>query len=87
MAQYNLISKYPGPDMTQLLRSRINMRGFIISDHFARIPEAIARMNELVADGKIKFKEDITFGIENAPEAFIGMLQGANFGKTLVELK
>ena len=87
MAQYNLISKYPGPDMTQLLKSRINMRGFIISDHFARIPEAIARMSELVAVGKIKFKEDITIGIENAPEAFIGMLQGANFGKTLVELK
>lgn len=86
MAQYNLTSPHPGPDLTRLLKSRITVRGFIISDHFARIPDAIKQMAEKVAAGKISYRTDVTEGLENAPGAFIGMLQGRNFGKTVVKI-
>jgi NADPH-dependent curcumin reductase CurA len=86
MAQYNLTSPYPGPDLTRLLKSRITMRGFIISDHFARIPDAIKQMAEKIAAGKISYRTDVTKGLENAPGAFIGMLPGRNFGKAIVNI-
>lgn len=86
IAQYNLTKAYPGPDLTSLLKSRINMHGFIISDHSARIPEAVKQMAEWLGAGRIKFLTDVTDGLENAPNAFIGMLQGRNFGKTIVRL-
>ncbi|NEU98289.1 NADP-dependent oxidoreductase [Bradyrhizobium uaiense] len=86
MAQYNLKTKYPGPELTHLLKSRLTIRGFIISDYAGRFPEAIAQMSARLASGEIKIREDITDGIENAPSAFIGMLQGRNFGKTIVRI-
>jgi NADPH-dependent curcumin reductase CurA len=86
MAQYNLTSPYPGPDLTRLLKSRTVVRGFIISDHLKRIPDAIKQMAERIAGGKISYRTDITEGLENAPGAFIGMLQGRNFGKAIVKI-
>lgn len=62
------------------------IQGFLLSDYRDRWPEARAEIEALVASGKVKFRETIAEGIENAPEAFIGMLQGANVGKQLVKL-
>jgi NADPH-dependent curcumin reductase CurA len=86
MAQYNLTKPRPGPDLSWLLKQRITIRGFIIVDHVARIPQAIGEMAGWLSAGKIKTREDITAGLEHAPDAFIGMLEGKNFGKTIVQV-
>jgi NADPH-dependent curcumin reductase CurA len=68
------------------LMSRLTMRGFIVSEHMEHWPEALKELGGLVATGKLKFRESIALGIESAPEAFLGLLSGKNFGKQLVKL-
>ena len=68
------------------LMSRLIMRGFIVSEHMEYWPEALKELGGLVATGKLKFRESIAHGIESAPEAFLGLLSGKNFGKQLVKL-
>jgi NADPH-dependent curcumin reductase len=65
---------------------RVTARGFIVWDFSAKYPPAMRRMGEWVRSGRIKYKEDIVDGIDQAPRAFIGMLRGDNFGKMLVRL-
>jgi NADPH-dependent curcumin reductase len=92
IASYNNTSLPRGPDRlglleSILLRKRIKMQGFIIFDDYGkRYPEFVKQMSIWLKQGKIKFLEDITDGLENAPEAFIGMLKGKNFGKTIVRV-
>ena len=92
IAQYNSTSPPPGPDrsgalMGTFLTKRVTVRGFIISDHFTRQPAFIKDMSEWVAAGKIKYREDIVRGLENAPQAFMGLFSGKNFGKLLVQVR
>ncbi len=68
------------------LMNRLTMRGFIVSEHMEHWPEALKELGGLVATGKLKFRESIAQGIESAPEAFLGLLSGKNFGKQLVKL-
>jgi NADPH-dependent curcumin reductase len=92
VAAYNSTELPPGPDrlgllMGTLLRLRIKMQGFIVFDDYGpRWSEFAGAMSAWVADGKVKVREDIVFGLENAPEAFIGLLQGRNFGKLVIQL-
>jgi NADPH-dependent curcumin reductase len=92
IAQYNDTALPAGPDrlglLTRtLLTRRIRMQGFIIFDDYgSRFGEFLGAMSEWVREGKIKYREDIVEGLENAPQAFIGMLQGRNFGKLVVRL-
>ena len=80
-----------GPDRTpqlfrQVLTKRLTIRGFIVWD-FASQAEAFERdVSTWLKQGKIKYKEDIVDGLENAPQAFLGLLQGKNFGKLLVRV-
>jgi NADPH-dependent curcumin reductase CurA len=69
-----------------LLVNRIKLEGFIVSEHMEVWPEALAELGKLVATGKLKPRESVAQGIEAAPEAFIGLLKGKNFGKQLVKL-
>ena len=70
-----------------LLRKRIKMQGFIIFDDYGpRWSEFADAMGEWVQQGKVKVREDIVFGLENAPDAFIGLLEGKNFGKLVIAL-
>jgi len=63
------------------------MQGFIIFEDYAdRYAEFLGPMSVWLKDGKIKFREDIVDGLENSPAAFIGMLQGQNFGKLLIRV-
>jgi NADPH-dependent curcumin reductase CurA len=63
------------------------VRGFIVSDFMAsHQPEFLQRAAPWVLDGSLRCREDIVDGLENAPEAFIGMLEGRNFGKLLVRV-
>ena len=62
------------------------MTGFIVSDHFGDMDDFRKEVPAAVKAGKIKYREDIVKGIDNAPEAFIGLLKGRNFGKLLVQV-
>jgi NADPH-dependent curcumin reductase CurA len=65
----------------------LTVRGFIIANHWDLFPEFIKEVGPMVADGTIAVKEDITDGLENAPQAFIAMLTGGNTGKAIVKIK
>jgi NADPH-dependent curcumin reductase CurA len=92
VSQYNATSLPEGPDRLSLLqgtilRKRMRMQGFIIFDDYGhRYPEFAKQMGEWFEAGKINFREDITDGLENAPAAFIGLLEGKNFGKVVVRV-
>jgi NADPH-dependent curcumin reductase CurA len=92
IAGYNATELPPGPDrlgllVGTLLRKRIKMQGFIVFDDYGpRWSEFADAMDEWVQAGKVKFREDIVSGLENAPEAFIGLLQGKNFGKLVIQV-
>ncbi|EKO5168280.1 NADP-dependent oxidoreductase [Vibrio vulnificus] len=91
ISQYNATSLPEGPDrmsmlMAQLLIKRIKMQGFIIFDDYGhRYGEFAADMSQWLAQGKIHYREHLVQGLENAPDAFIGLLEGKNFGKMVVQ--
>ncbi len=92
IAHYNDTQPPPGPDRLALLTrtlltKRIKMQGFIIFDHYdSHYDEFYRQMREWLEQGRIKFREDIVDGLENAPKAFIGLLEGRNFGKLVVRV-
>ena len=69
-----------------ILIQRLKVEGFIVSEHMEIWPHALAELGTLVATGKLKARESIAMGLEAAPEAFLGLLKGKNFGKQLVKL-
>jgi len=69
-----------------ILTNRLKVQGFIVSEHMEVWPEALNELGTLVATGKLKARESIAQGLEAAPEAFLGLLKGKNFGKQLVKL-
>lgn len=91
IAHYNQTELPPGPDRMSLLQGQIlqrsiRMQGFIVSDYRERIPAFIGDMAGWLAAGKLKYKEHRIDGLENAPEAFLGLFKGANFGKLVVKV-
>lgn len=69
-----------------ILVNRLHVHGFIISDHWADFPAFIQEVGPMVASGQVKFVEDVAEGLEAAPQAFINMLNGGNFGKQIVKI-
>lgn len=91
IAHYNETSAPPGPDrmiklQILILIKSIRMQGYIVSDYFHRFPELVQAVGPLLASGKMKYKEDVVDGLDNAPEAFLGLFRGANFGKLVVKV-
>ena len=86
ISQYNEMQMSPGPDWRLLLVKRATVKGFIVSDHFGQMAGFWKEVPAAVKAGKIKYREDIVKGIENAPDAFMGLLKGENFGKLLVQV-
>jgi len=86
IAQYNAATPVPGPDMSSVLRKRLTLRGFIVWDFAARQADFLRDAGEWVRSGRLKYREDVVDGLENAPAAFLGLLQGKNFGKLLVKV-
>ncbi len=86
ISQYNLEQPEGVKNLFHVVGKRLKMQGYIVSDHFDRLPAFIQEMSGWLAEGKIRYREDVADGIENAPAAFIGMLKGENFGKQVVKI-
>src|SRR5712691_3498422 len=86
ISEYNATDSVPGPNLRPLLFNRVLVKGFIVSDHLARLPDFLKDCGGWVRDGRLKHREDVVVGLEKAPAAFIGLLQGKNFGKLLVRV-
>jgi NADPH-dependent curcumin reductase CurA len=91
IAQYNATELPPGPNrVPQLFRAvltkRLTIRGFIVTDFAAKYADFLRDVSTWMKEGRIKYREDVVEGLENAPEAFMGLLKGKNFGKLLVRV-
>ena len=86
IAQYDATAAVPGPDMISVLRKRLTVRGFIVSDFAGRLGDFLRDAGEWLRSGRLKYREHVVDGLENAPAAFLGLLQGRNFGKLLVRV-
>ncbi|MCB1755852.1 MAG: NADP-dependent oxidoreductase [Gammaproteobacteria bacterium] len=91
ISYYNLRELPPGPDRTPLLMrslliNRVSLQGFIVFDHFHRQADFLKDMQAWLASGDVVYREDVVDGLENAPEAFKGMLMGKNFGKQVIRV-
>lgn len=91
IAMCGMISGYNGEPIPMqypqlILQSRLKVQGFIVSEHMNVWPDALKELGTMVATGKMKYRESVAQGIESAPEAFLGLLKGRNFGKQLVKL-
>jgi NADPH-dependent curcumin reductase CurA len=89
ISQYNKAGsgeeEYGVKNLINVLSKRLLMQGFIIGDHYHHYPEFLEFMVKNTADGKFVYETTIEKGIENAPKAFIGLLEGKNKGKQLLE--
>jgi len=87
-----LISQYcdakprPGPNLGSVLANRALIQGMIIFDHTDRMPDFLRDMSQWLREGKVRYREDIIQGLENAPRAFAGLLEGENIGKRIVQV-
>jgi hypothetical protein len=87
ISMYNATQPVPGPtNLAYIIIKQLIMQGFIVIDHYDKIQQFYADMAKWIAEGKIKRKETIVDGIENAPKAFIGLFKGDNFGKMIVKI-
>ena len=76
----------PMANPSLILVSRLKLQGFIVSEHMNLWPQALKELGTMVATGKLKYRETVAEGLDAAPEAFLGLLKGRNFGKQLVKL-
>jgi NADPH-dependent curcumin reductase CurA len=91
IALCGLISGYSGEmqplkNVRVLLTMRVKLQGFIVSEHMELWPQGLGEIGKLVATGKLKYRESVAQGLEAAPETFMGLLKGKNFGKQVVKL-
>lgn len=91
IAQYNMEGPFSGPDrlpqlMRRILVKSLTIRGFIQREFTSQRPEFYRQMAAWIADGQVRYREDIVDGLENAPSAFMGLLQGRNFGKLIIRV-
>lgn len=92
IAHYNDAELPPGPDrVSQLTRSilvkRLTLSGFIVTDYLSQYPDFVTEMTIWLREGRIKYREDITVGLENAPRELIRLLKGGNFGKKIIQVR
>ncbi len=87
ISSYNDAQPAPGPNNLALaVTKRLTLRGFIVFDHYDRLPDFLTEVGGWLAAGKVELPETIVDGLENAPAAFLGMLRGENIGKALVRI-
>jgi NADPH-dependent curcumin reductase CurA len=94
IAQYNIApgadaaGAPPGPNLGPVVRKRLRIQGFIVSDHgWQRYGQFRTVMLGLIRGGELTWREDVVKGLEAAPRAFIGLLKGENFGKLVIQVE
>jgi len=92
IAMCGMIAGYNGEPIPMahpslILVSRLKVQGFIVSEHMDLWPQALKELGQGVGSGQLKYRESVAQGLENAPQAFLGLLRGENFGKQLVQLQ
>jgi NADPH-dependent curcumin reductase CurA len=87
ISEYQDATPMPGPaKMFAIVQKRMTIQGFIVSDHVALMPEFINEVGGLLQAGKLKSRETVVDGLAKAPQAFMGLLKGTNFGKLVVKI-
>jgi NADPH-dependent curcumin reductase CurA len=86
VSQYNLTEPYGVRNLRSLLVNRVLLRGFIVSDHMDLWPHALAALSAWFAEGRLRYRETVAHGLNDAPRAFIAMLRGDKLGKQVVQL-
>jgi NADPH-dependent curcumin reductase CurA len=86
ISQYNATEPPPGPNLMPLLVKRALIQGFIVSDHPEREPDFLRDVSAWLSEGRLKYREHVVKGLENAPRAFLGLFRGENFGKLIVQV-
>ena len=91
IAHYCATDLPPGPDrvplfMRAILNKRLTFRGFIVTDYASQYPDFITEMSAWLREGRVRYREDLTDGLENAPRELIGLLKGKNFGKKIIRV-
>ncbi|OZJ02285.1 hypothetical protein BZG36_04818 [Bifiguratus adelaidae] len=87
ISQYNLSQQEPVHNLMNIVAKRIQMCGFIVSDHAQDMgAQFVKRVTQMIKDGRVTYKEDVTKGIEGLPDALIGLFEGKNFGKAVVQV-
>jgi NADPH-dependent curcumin reductase CurA len=87
VGEYGASAPQPGPSWYEALVRRITIQGFLMRDHLHRRSDFLDQASRWVAEGKLRYREHMTNGLENTPRAFIDMLSGRNFGKAIVSLR
>jgi NADPH-dependent curcumin reductase CurA len=87
ISRYNDVEPSPGPrNMFMVVTKRLLLQGFIINDHYDRFADFLAAASQWLREGRLRYRETVVEGIENAPDAFVGLLRGENIGKMLVKV-
>ncbi len=86
ISQYNATEMPPGPNLVPLLVKRAMIKGFLVTDHGQRMSDFLRDVSAWIAEGRIKYREDIVPGLDRAPRAFLGLFRGENFGKLIVQV-
>jgi len=87
ISQYNAAEPAAGPNnLFNVIVKRLTIQGILVTDHFDKLPQFTQDMGRWLAEGRIKWKETVVEGLENAPQAFIGLFRGENLGKMIVKI-
>ena len=87
IAEYNQVPPQGGPcSVTFMISRRVRMEGFLVGDFAHMYEPALERLTRWLAEGRLRYREDVVEGLEQAPRAFIGLLRGENRGKLLVKV-
>jgi hypothetical protein len=86
MSRYAEVEPQAPRNLFMVVTKRLRMEGFLISDHLDRFPEFLGQAEQWVREGRLRFRETVIDGIENAPKAFLGLLRGESIGKLIVKV-
>ena len=86
ISQYNDAKPAPGPNLGAFLTYRAKLQGMIVTDHVDRMPDFLRDMSQWVREGRVRYREDVVEGLENAPRAFLGLFKGENLGKRIIKI-
>ncbi|PWA87123.1 alcohol dehydrogenase superfamily, zinc-type [Artemisia annua] len=86
ISEYTGVGKPGAPDMLNVIHKRVTIKGFLAMDYMSLFPEFVSTTIDLIRTGKLHVLEDVSFGLESVPSAFVGLFRGYNVGKRIVQV-